>query len=36
MEMPMAKGVEDAFYELVKDEDTVRMDAEKGVLELLS
>jgi len=35
MEMPMVDGVEDAFYQLIKDGDFVRMDAGRGILEVL-
>ncbi|MCL6611684.1 MAG: DUF126 domain-containing protein [Peptococcaceae bacterium] len=36
MEMPMVDGVDDAFYKAIKDGDRVRVDAGKGVIEIIS
>jgi len=35
MEVPMVDKVDPAFYEAVKDGDTVRVDADHGVIEIL-
>lgn len=35
MEIPMVDDVEDAFYDIVKDGDMVRVDADNGIVEIL-
>lgn len=35
MEVPMVDKVEDEFYEIIKDGDIVRIDADKGYIEIL-